>query len=177
MGQVDPKFDFGFDTIAKGTYVLELKEASIEPEGTGKKSGKRYWARLAVIGGDQDGLTHIESFFEKTKDDFSFSKMAGFLYKLGVIKTLGKVNTDLFTTPDFENRWKNSMNGRKMGAKIRHRFADEDKNHETPRSDMEKYYSYDEVMAILNKGKAGPAVTGQPAVNETPAPAEKAPWD
>ena len=89
MGLVDPKFDFSFDVLAKGLHIVEVKEASIEPAKEGKTSGKRYWVRLAAVGGDQDGVSHIESFFEITKNDFSFSKMAGFLYKLGVIKALG----------------------------------------------------------------------------------------
>lgn len=176
MGLVDPKFSFGFDTLAKGTYILEVKEAGIEAEGAGKSSGKRYWVRLAAVGGDQEGVSHIESFFEKTKNDFSFSKMAGFLYKLGVIKTLQKVDTANFLTPDFENRWKNGLNGKKLGAKIGHRFADDDKSKETPFSDLKDYYSYDEVQAILQKGKSGSPSPTMPSLEMPATGTEKPPW-
>jgi len=173
MGQVDPKFNFAFDVLSKGYHALEVKEAGIEPQGEGKTSGKRYWVRLAAIVGDQEGVSHIENFFEKTKNDFSFSKMAGLLYKLGVIKNLGKVDTANFLTPDFENRWKNGMNGKKMGCKSKYRYAENDKDKETPFSDLEQYLSYDEVMAILNKG--GKQVEAPVASTETPA--TPAPWD
>lgn len=174
MGLIDPKFDFGFDVLAKGTYVLEVKEARIEPQKEGKKSGKCYSVRLAAVGGDQDGVTHVEYFYEITTNDFSFSKMAGFLYKLGIIKTLSKIDTALFLTPDFENRWKNGMTGKRMGMKIKHGYAETDTNKENPRSESQSYLSLDEVTAILNKGTV---TTPAPSAPETPAaPAAPAPW-
>ncbi len=173
MGLVDPRFDFSFDVLAKGLHIVEVKEANIEPAKEGKESGKRYWVRLVAVGGDQEGVSHMESFFEKTKNDFSFSKMAGFLYKLGVIKALGKVDTALFLTPDFENRWKNGMIGKRMGIKIKHGFADDDKAKENPRSESQAYLSYEEATT-----KAGKGTSEVPKAPETPAApaASPAPW-
>jgi len=176
MGVVDPKFDFGFDTLAKGTYVFDVKEASIEPQKEGKKSGKRYWVRLIAVGGDQDGVSHLESFFENTKDDFSFSKMAGFLYKLGIIKTLGKVDTSIFLTTDFENRWKNQLGGKKMGGTITHRYVEDDKNKENPQSNLQRYLTVDEALAIINKGKATPSSPAPLETPAAPAASSPAPW-
>jgi len=175
MGLVDPKFEFGFDVLAKGPVRLEVKEAGIDAPKEGKKSGKCYWVKLAAIGGDQDGVSHREYFYEITKDDFSLSKLAGFLYKLGVIKVLQKVDTASFLTQDFENRWKNGMIGKRMGMKIKHGYAEDDKSKENPRSESQVYYSDDEIVAILNKGKSATAST--PTAPETPAaPAAPAPW-
>ncbi len=176
MGIVDPKFDFGFDTLAKGTYVLEVKETGIEPPKPDKKSGKRYWVRLVAVGGDQDGVSHLESFFEITKDDFSFSKMAGLLYKLGVIKTLGKIDTSLFLSADFENRWKNQLTGKKMGGTITHRYAEDDKAKENPQSNLQRYLTVDEALAIIDKGKATAPVPAAPETPAAPAASTPAPW-
>jgi len=167
MGQVDPRFSFEFDVIEKGTYRVKVKETNVELEGVGKESGKRYWARLVVVGGDQEGLSHMESFFEKTKNDFSFSKMAGFLYKLGVIKTLGKVDTSMFTSPEFEERWKKQLVDKMMGIKIGHKTKDKDgREMDRPQSKVDVYYSIDEVTAILSKGPK----SSTPKPPETPAP-------
>lgn len=180
MGQVDPKFSFDFDVIDKGTYRFKVKETGIDPQGEGKKSGKRYWARLVVNGGGQDGLSHMEGFFEKTKDDFSFSKMAGFLYKLGIIKSLGRIDTSMFLTPEFENKWKNGLAGREMGGKIGHRTKDKDgKEMDNPQSELKAYYSLDEVLAILNKG-GKPTSVVPPEAQALPsqeAPKTPSPWD
>ncbi|MBE3137629.1 MAG: hypothetical protein IMZ43_09620 [Thermoplasmata archaeon] len=173
MGLVDPIFEFGFDVLDKGVYGFEVKETGIEPPKADKTSGKRYWVRLIAMGGSQDGTSHMESFFEITKDDFSFRKMAGLLYKLGVIKSLGKIDTAFFLTSDFEQKWLRGINGKKMGGKIKHRFDKDDRDHQNPRSDLEKYMTYDEAMTIINKGS--PPVVG--ATTAPPAPAEKAPWD
>ncbi len=179
MGQVEPKFSFDFDVIEKGTYAFFIKETNVEPEGEGKKSGKRYWARCVVEGGNQDGLSHLESFFEKTKDDFSFSKMAGFLYKVGMLKTLGKVDTSIFLSPEFEERFKKQLPDKKFGAKIGHQTKDKDgKLLDNVRSTMQAYYTYDEVKAIL--GKKGLIKGPGAAVASTPEPAKSAPnplWD
>jgi hypothetical protein len=175
MGTIDPRFDFGFDTLAKGTYVLEVKETGIEEQKEDKKSGKRYWVRLVAVGGDQDGVSHLESFFEKTKDDFSFSKMAGFLYKLGIIKTLGKIDTSVFLTPDFENRWKNQLSGKKMGGDIIHRYAEDDKNKENPYSSLRRYLTVDEALVIINKGSPK-QVTAPPETSAPTAASAPAPW-
>ncbi len=180
MGQVDPKFNFDFDVIEKGTYAFVIKETNVELEGTGKKSGKRYWARCVVEGGDQDGLSHLESFFEKTKDDFSFSKMAGFLYKVGMLKTLGKVDTSIFLSPEFEERFKKQLPGKKLGAKIGHQTKDKDgKLLDNVRSTMQAYYTYDEVRAIL--GKKGAIKNAEtPATASAPEPIKSVPnplWD
>lgn len=176
MGLIDPKFDFGFDVLEKGIHIVEVKEARVEPPKAGKASGKCYSVRLAAVGGNQDGVTHVEYFYEITKDDFSLSKMAGFLYKLGIIKTLQKVDTAAFLTPDFENRWKNGMIGKRMGIKVKHGYADNDKEKENPRSESQSYYSYDEVVAILNKGKTASAASTTPAPETPAAPAASAPW-
>lgn len=172
MGYVDPVFEFGFDVLDKGIYGFEVKETGIEPPKADKTSGKRYWVRLIAIGGGQDGVSHMENFFEVTKGDFSFSKMAGLLYKLGVIKSLGKIDTAFFLTPDFEQKWLKGLNGKRIGAKIKHRFDKDDKDHQNPRSDIERYMTYDEAMTIINKGSTTPTST-PPA----PATTEKAPWD
>lgn len=175
MGLIDPKTSFEFDVLAKGPVRVEVKEAGIDAPKGGKKSGKCYWVKVVAVGGDQEGVSHREYFYEITKDDFSFSKMAGFLYKLGVIKTLGKIDTAIFLTPDFENRWKNGMISKRMGLKIRHGYAEDDKEKNNPRSESTEYYSDDEIVAILNKGKVVP-MTNTP-INQTPAaPAAPAPW-
>lgn len=182
MALIDPIFEFGFDVLEPGYHQLEVKETGIEKQKEGKSSGKRYWIRLAAVGGGQDGVSHIESFFEKTKDDFSFRKMAGLLYKLGVIK-LGKVDTEHFLTADFETKWLKGINGRRMGGKFKYRYDAEDKAKANPRSDMEKYLTFDEAGTLKAKGSVIPASV--PAAGaETPAPeappaAAKtpAPWD
>ena len=177
MGLVDPIFEFGFDVLDKGVYGFEVKETGIEQPKADKTSGKRYWVRLIAVGGGQDGVSHMESFFEITKDDFSFRKLAGFLYKLGVIKSLGKVDTANFLTPDFEQKWLKGLNGKRMGGEIGHRFDKADKSHETPRSDLKKYMTYDEAMTIINKG-TGKDVSASGGTAQSPTPAtEKAPWD
>lgn len=180
MALIDPLFEFGFDVLNPGYQQLEVKETGIEAQKSGKASGKRYWVRLVAIGGGQDGVSHLESFFEKTKEDFSFRKLAGFLYKLGVIK-LGKVDTDHFLTTDFETKWLKGINGKRMGGKFRHKFADDDKTKSTPRSDMEKYLTFDEAGTLRDKGpvvpNSVPAAGAEKVAAAPTATKEPAPWD
>jgi hypothetical protein len=171
-----------FDTIEKGTYRFKIREAAVEPQGEGKASGKRYWARCVVVGGSQDGLSHIESFFQKTKDNFSKRKMAGFLIKVGFIKNPAGITSEAFDTPEFEERFKKTLPGKEFGAKIGWRYDDKDTDKEKPRSQMNVYYSLDEYMATSNKNTATASpVTGQPEVQQGPpaptAPPAAAIWD
>ena len=184
MGTVDPRFNFEFDIVDKGEYAFVVKETAVEPPKDGQKSGRRFWARLVVESGEEEGKSHMESFFETTKEDFSFSKLAGFLYKLGFIPTLGKINTDIFKTPEFEERWKKSVPGLKMGGKIGHRTKDKDgKLMDKVQSELRAYYTYAEIRDILAK-KSGEASPLTPSVTtlggtavSTPGAAPKAPWD
>jgi hypothetical protein len=103
--------------------------------------------------------------------------MAGFLYKLGFIRTLGKVDTAAFLTPEFEEQWKKALTGRKMGGKIGHRTKDKDgKELDNIQSELKVYYSYDEVKSIL-AGKGEPGVVGNTMSSVQEAPKAKAPWD
>lgn len=199
MGEVTPRTNFEFDVIPKGTYLFEIKETGIE-EKEGRASGKRYWARLVVIGGENEGDTHMESFFENSKDDFSYSRLVGFLMKLGVLPAdLKKFDTNAFRSEKFEDRFKRTLKGLRMGSKISWRYKDDDKAKENPQSEMRVYYSEAEVKELLAKkkeaiagtsttatgffdapptptGTPGPLPDNKPPVESGP-PKQKAPWD
>ncbi len=189
MGEIlAPITSFEFDTIEKGLYRFKIRETGVEPQAQGKASGKRYWARCIVVGGSQDGLSHIESFFQKTKDNFSKRKLAGFLIKIGFIKNPSNINSDVFDSQEFEDRFKKTIAGKEFGAKIGWRYDEKDTDKENPRSQMNAYYTLDEYLALVNKsGTANQSAPG-PApgvvVAETttlappaPGPAEPSPWD
>jgi hypothetical protein len=194
MGEVTPRTNFEFDVCAKGTHLFEIKETGIE-EKAGRASGKRYWVRLAVVGGVDEGDTHMESFFENSKDDFSFSRLVGFLMKLGILPAdLKKFDTNAFRSEKFEDNFKRALKGLKMGAKITWRYRDDDKDRESPQSEMRIYYSEAEVKELLaKKASVGAATTATgffdtpqaagspsetPKLPEPPGPPkQKAPWD
>lgn len=157
MGTIGARFSTDFDVLPKGTYLFEVKESGIED--TNPKEGgtvrRRYWVRLAVVGGECEGMTHLESFLSKTKDDFSFSKMFGFLVKLGVIPPdVTQIDTAVFSSDRFEDRFRRGLKGLQMGAKIGWRYKEEDKAKENPQSEMKTYYSKDEVIELLGKREA-----------------------
>lgn len=199
MGDVTPRTNFEFDVCPKGTFLFEIKETGIE-EKEGRASGKRYWIRLAVVGGENEGTTHMESFFENSKDDFSFSRLAGFLMKIGILPSdLKKFDTNAFRSEKFESSFKRTLKGLRMGSKIAWRYKDDDKNHENPQSEMRIYYSEAEVKELLAKkataiaGAPTPASgffdtpptttissapTAQPEQPKAPeVPKQKAPWE
>jgi hypothetical protein len=169
--QVDPRTSFEFGVIDKGTYRFKIKETNIDQPKEGAKSGKRYWARCIVQGGDQDGESHIEGFFEITKDDFSFAKLAGFMLKIGMLPVTGKVDTDIFRTREFEERWTKQVPGREFGAKIGHRTKDKDgKVMDNPQSEMKVYYSLDEYLKLAGTVATPPAAAPSAAPAAPPAP-------
>jgi len=179
--QVDPRRNFEFGVLDKGTYRFKIKETGVDEPKEGKTSGKRYWARLIAVGGESDGESHIESFLENTKEDFSFVKLAGFLVALGTLPATGKIETNMFRTREFEERWKKQLSGKEMGGKIGHRTKDKDgKPLDNPQSELKAYYTIPELLEIQAKetGKAAtaapaPAPQAPPPV-ETPAPAPAA---
>lgn len=177
MGLVTPKTEFGFDVIEKGEYKFVVKDTKIDAPKEGAKSGKNYIAVCAVVGGSEHDKNHFERFLENTKDDFSFSKMAGFLIKVGVLKPSGPINTDLFKTPEFEDKWLKAVKGREFGMKIGHRLTGADgKKLENPQSDAKAYYSLDEINAILAKQGQQPMAAATSGAG-TPVAAEKSVWD
>lgn len=197
MGEVAPKFNLDYDVVSKGLHLFECKETGIEPPKEGKKSGRRFWARMVVVGGEDDGVAHMESFFSITKEDFSFAKMFGFLVKLGIIPAdIKKLNTDTFNSPAFEERWLRTLRGARMGAKIGWKYRPEDKELESPQSEMKTYYSLNEYMDLIKrqetaKDQKGPVTakevenifatpaTGQTTIAPPPpaTPKEKPPWE
>ena len=163
--------------------MFKIKETKVEPQKEGKTSGKQFVATCTVVGGSQEGLNHFERFFEITKDNFSLSKLAGFLVKLGALKVTGPVDIAMFKTPEFEQKWLKSVPGREFGMKIGHRTKGADGQAlDQPQSDAKSYYTLDETMAILKKeaDKGGTAGTQPaPAAESKPeaAPASSAMWD
>lgn len=179
-----PMYSMDFDTIEKGTYRFKIKEAKVEPQPAGKTSGKRYWVRAAVVGGSQDGLTHIESFFQNTKDNFSKRKLAGFLIKTGFIKNPANIDASAFDTPEFEQRFASNLVGREFGAKIGHRPRQDKGGNvmDEVQSEMKVYYSLDELLKMQSGGATVTAPAPAAPVADAPAP-EAAPaakpslWD
>ncbi len=177
MGEnLTPKTDFGFDVIEKGDHRVKVKETGIDLQAEGKQTGKTFWARLIVIGGSQDGAQHTERFSEKKNDGttntFGLSKLAGFLLKIGVIKNPNGIDSDLFKTREFEEKWLKGVPGRELGINTGYRYDKNDKNKETPYSDVKKYYSLDEYLALVNKDPSPvPGGSGSTAsVPPTPSP-------
>lgn len=155
MSIIKPRWNFDFEVIEPGIYKFVTGEAGIDPPKEGKKTGKRFWVICKAMDGGQEGKTHIESFYEYTKDDFSLSRMAGFLVKIGVLKNVTSIDSEIFHTPDFELKWKNSVPNREFGAKITHRTKDADgKPLDNPQSEMRVYYTLSELSAERSKGKA-----------------------
>jgi len=156
MGVIGPRYSTDFDVIPKGTYLFEAKESGIE--NTNPKEGKpkrHYWVRLAVVDGENEGMTHRESFYSDTKDDFSFQKMFGFLIKLGIMPSdLTTIDTKIFLSEKFEDRFRRGIKGARMGGKITWRYKEEDKAKENPQSEMRTYYTEAEVMELLGKRDA-----------------------
>jgi len=151
MALITPKTDFDFDVVDKGTWKFITGEAGVD-EKADRASGKRFWVVCKAVDGGQEGRTHIESFFENTKDDFSLSKMAGFLMKIGVIKPVAQIDSAIFKTPEFVQKWKATVPNREFGAKISHRTKDRDgKPLENPQSEMRAYYTIAEYNAIKQK--------------------------
>jgi hypothetical protein len=170
MGNINPMFSTDFEVLPKGTYLFEVKEAGIEntnPKKEGDKVRRRYWLKFAVVGGELEGSTHLESFFSDTKDDFSFKRMFGCLLKLKVIPAeMQSIDTRIFGTDKFEDRFRRGTKGLRMGAKIGWRYKDDDKEKENPQSEMKTFYTEEEVvqlMGLRGSAEAGPA-------KETPAP-------
>lgn len=199
MSEVIPRVNFEFDCVPKGTYLFEIKETGIE-EKAGRASGKRYWVRLAVVGGENEGNTHMESFFENSKEDFSFSRLVGFLMKIGILPAdLKKFDTNAFRSEKFEDNFKRTLKGLRMGSKISWRYKDDDKNKENPQSEMRIYYTEAEVKELLAKKSAVGVPTTATGFFDTPQtdktdipgpkpetskppessgpPKQKAPWD
>jgi len=141
-----------FEAIPKDNYLFEVKESGIENTNPkeGGKVRRRYWLKFAVVGGDLEGATHIESFYSETKDDFSFKRMFGCLLKLGVIPPeMQTIDTKIFGTDKFEDRFRRGTKGLRMGAKIGWRYKDEDKNKENPKSEMKTFYNEAEIIQLL----------------------------
>ena len=118
--------------------------------------------------------------------------------KLGILPPdLKTFDTNAFRSEKFESSFKRTLKGLKMGAKIAWRYREEDKDKESPQSEMRIYYSEAEVKELLAKkvaaatptaatgffdappAAAGTGVPGpqpeSPKTNEVPKP--KAPWD
>ncbi len=166
---VTPRTDFDFEIIDKGEYKFKVKETKIVAQAEGKTSGKQFLAVCTVMGGNEDGKNHFERFLEITKDNFSLSKLAGFLIKVGVLKPTGPIDVALFKTPAFEKKWLEAVPGREFGMKISHRTTGIDgKKLDNPQSEAKSYYSIEEINAIL--AKKGTAVDP----GEKPTPAETA---
>ena len=179
MGEnLTPKTDFGFDVIEKGDHRMKVKETGIDPAAEGKLTGRTYWAKLSVVGGSQEGAQHTERFSENQKDGtmntFGLSKLAGFLLKLGVIKNPNGIDSDLFKTKEFEEKWLKGIPGKELGVNTGYRYDKLDTKKETPYSDIRKYYSLDEYLALVNKGTTpmpGPTGnTGTTSKSPTPSP-------
>lgn len=177
MPLVDPQFNFDFDIVEKGDHLFIAKEANVDEPKEGSKLGHRFWVRLVVQGGSQDGLGHIESFYENKKDgtenEFAMKKLAGFLVKSGAYTKPGKINTDQFKTPAFRERWKSSIPGKYIGAKVTHRAkVVNGVTTDDMQSELRIYYTREEMTKRL-AGKADPA----PSQAETGAPSTTPPVD
>jgi hypothetical protein len=189
MGMIDPKTEFDFEVIPPGDERVLIKETGVDAQKEGKKTGKRFWARLVVSGGPHDGLSHIEGFYQRKKDgeenEFSLSKLGGFLVKAGSYTKPGKINTDMFFTPQFAEKWMKQMSGKTMGARFSNKPKVDKNGNVTDdlQSEIKKYYSAAEIDKILS-GKGLPAATPTTASAASVAatapatpPADDGAWD
>lgn len=200
MGQIGAKFSTDYDAIPKGTYLFEVKETTIDntKPDENNKTRRKYTARVAITEGENEGMSHFESFYSDTKDDFSFAKLFGFMVKVGIIPTDVKtLNADYFKTENFEMKFRSNMKGRRFGARVGWKYKKDDTTKENPMTDLKVYYTVDEVKALMGPKPAGTTVNAQtapapqmdefgrpigtsPAPISTPAPEPpkaKAPWE
>lgn len=116
---ITPIFNLDSELLPVGYYHFRVKETGIDESE--RESGRRFWARMTVVGGAYEGRQFTESFFEKTKDNFSLRRLAGFLITIGVLKNPNNISPDIFFTEEFRKRWLNSVPGKELGIKIGHR--------------------------------------------------------
>lgn len=165
--QFQPLFDLSYEVCPKGLHLFEVKETGIEE--TTRASGKRYWSRSIVVEGPDAGISHLESFFEKTKDHFSLRRLAGFLIKLGVIPiNFPNLSPEMFWTDAFEENWKHALKGLKFGGKVAWRYADDDKEKENPQSQIRTFFTVAEYYEEAKKKEAANTAMTE-ALNPKPA--------
>ena len=138
MAKIKPRTSFDFEILEKGTYRVKISDTGVDAQKKGKTSGRRFWVRLVAVGGDQEGISHIEGYYEKkndgTENTVALSGLAGLLVSVGILKGTEEIDTVMFSTSEFAEGWLKNMKGRELGIKINHKFDSDDKNKETPRS-------------------------------------------
>lgn len=148
--KVKPAFKSDFPLIPEGIYVLRTDKANVEKS---EQAVKVFKVESIVEGSDDDGARAFDNFPLVAKGNFGLARLAGFMIKLGVMKEKDEIDADVFSSEDFESKFKMSIPGKVFGGRIKHKKTDQG----NIMANIVEYYTAKEAQEAMKGEKEKPS--------------------